>query len=69
MPVEIIKCSECDFEAPYVTSDGKGRLTIDAAKQVQVCAFFKEQAKLNPSKPVSLDCPHFHEGLARPRRG
>jgi hypothetical protein len=69
MATEKIKCPVCGFEALHVSREGRGNLTVDTVKQVQVCKHFKEQAQTSPWKAVPLDCPHLQEELQKPRRG
>jgi hypothetical protein len=66
MATEKIKCSACGFGALLFRTGESINLTIDLAKQIQVCHHFRDQPQTNARRVAPLDCRNFRETVQRP---
>lgn len=68
MPTERIKCPACGFGALLFTTAECAKLTVDSAKQIQVCNRLRDQPKRNTGKVGPLDCRDFLDAFQKPAK-
>src|SRR5829696_1816911 len=61
MATERVKCSACGFAALLRRTGESIKLTIDSAKQIQVCHHFSHAPQRKARRLAPLDCRAFHE--------
>jgi hypothetical protein len=68
MATRKIKCGACGFAALLFTTGESIRLTVDSAKQSQLCNYLKEQPKSSSRRVGALDCLNFREAMDGPTK-
>ena len=61
MATEKIRCSACGFGALLFRTGESVKLTIDSAKQIQVCHRFRHEPQTSGRRAPRLDCLDFRE--------
>src|SRR5688572_15147684 len=65
MATDKIKCSACGFGALLFRTGESIKLTVDSAKQIQVCHHFSDQPQTNVRTLAPLDCRDFLETVQK----
>jgi hypothetical protein len=65
MTTKKIHCSACGFGALLFRTGESIALTIDSAKQIQVCRQLRDQPQANARRVAPLDCRDFREAVER----
>src|SRR5215203_5481209 len=61
MATERVKCSACGFAALLRRTGESIKLTIDSAKQIQVCDHLSHESQTNARRLAPLDCRAFRD--------
>jgi hypothetical protein len=66
MATQRIKCRACGFGALLFTTGESTKLTVDSAKQIQLCNSLREQPKSSVRRLGALDCHDFRKAVQTP---
>jgi hypothetical protein len=66
MATDKLKCSACGFGALLFRTGESTKLTVDSAKQIQVCHHFRHDPQTKGRRAAPLDCRNFREAIQAP---
>ena len=66
MATQKIKCRACGFGALLFATGESTKITVDSAKQTQLCNYFSQRPKSSARRIGALDCPDFREAVSGP---